>query len=114
MIPAEAARDTAKLLADTAENMPVRQLTYELRRRAREWARAVDELDMAGDDGVIELVGTLGGGMYALGNMDSAEPWLPIVRAFPSNGGWSLHLDDYGRSVYRNLAGPTSPVVVKR
>ena len=35
MIPAEAARDTAKLLADTAENMPVRQLTYELRRRAR-------------------------------------------------------------------------------
>lgn len=114
MIAEEDAKLTAKALTEAAATVAVRQLRYELRRRAREWGRAVDELDMAGDDGVIELVGSIGAGMLALGNMGHDEVWWPIVRAFPSNGGWSLHLEDpAGRAVYRNLAGATSPVVVQ-
>ena len=114
MIPEEDASVTAKALAEAAGTVAVRQLRYELRRLAREWGRAVDELDMAGDDGVIELVGTIGAGMLALGNMGHDEVWWPIVRAFPWAGGWTLHLEDpAGRAVYRNLAGPTSPVVVQ-
>lgn len=114
MIAEEDAKLTAKALTEAAATVAVRQLRYELRRRAREWGRAVDELDMAGDEGVIELVGSVGAGMLALGNMGHDEVWWPIVRAFPSNGGWSLHLEDpAGRAVYRNLAGATSPVVVR-
>lgn len=100
------------LLNTLANEATVRQVRYEMRRRHKEYRRAVDDFDLCDGEGAIELVGSVSPGMEIVGG--EFEEWQAVVRSWPSNGGWTIHVDEMGRAVYRNFHDATSPVVVRR
>ena len=117
MISHEEALMQCAALATAAAESPVRQLRYELRKRAREWSRACEYLDDADEgEAAIELIGSITSGMYAFrGAADEPEDqWAYVVRVLMRDNQASLHLEDaMGRPIYQNYYGPSSPVVVK-
>lgn len=122
MISLTDAEDQAKVLAQAAVGSPCRQVSYELRRRAREWKRAVDDLlTMGEDDYVIELMGSVTSGMLAVVPValpygDKEHKGCPVVRVLIRDGQCSLHVvpDETGRDVYVNCCSTASPVVVRK
>ena len=113
MIGHDEASKQADALAAAALASTVRQFRYELKRRYKEWQRAIADLESSEGEGCIELLGAVTPGMSAFGGGIDQEAWLPVVRVFQNGGQWSLHLDDMGRAAYRNFWGASSPVVVK-
>lgn len=119
MITAKEAQQQADALAQASDDSTIRQYRYELKRRAREWANAaggLEELEASGDEGVIELAGSLTTGMPVLYPNEFGN-WTPLVRTLQNGGQFSLHLEDpmgaRHQGIYINLFGPASPVVVK-
>jgi hypothetical protein len=119
MITAKEAQQQADALTQAATDSPVRQCRYELDRRAKEWSRAATalaDLEEAGDEGVVELAGSLTAGMQVFHEHELGN-WAPLIRTLQNGGQFSLHFDDrmgqQRQGVYRNLFGPSSPVVVR-
>jgi hypothetical protein len=119
MITAKEAQEQADALDLAAKSSPVRQYRYELARRGREWSRcatALSDLEESGDEGVIELAGSLTTGMQVFHEHELGN-WAPLIRTLQNGGQFSLHFDDrmgqQRQGVYRNLFGPSSPVVVR-
>lgn len=111
-ITAAEAQAQADALAVAADNSPVRQYAYPLRRQAKEWSRAATELAGSEDEAVIELASSVVPGM----RVPTANGWCIVLRCLTRDGQCSVHVEDPQdpRGVYLNMAGPTSPLVVKR
>lgn len=107
------ARGQANVLHRAAGGSSVRQLRYELRRRAREWERAASDLAESDGEGAIELVGSVTAGM-AVFDPTSAGNWQPVVRQLTRDGQFTLHYEVDGRPLYRNFWSASSPTVVQR
>jgi hypothetical protein len=115
----------AEALEKAAIGCPVRQVRIDLERRAREWSTAVAILDQEDTDIFeIDLVGTLAAGDRILAEIpvpfshdnEVELTTCPVVRVLHRDGGCTLHLVPFtgGKDVYLNMAGPASPVVVRR
>lgn len=116
----------AEILLEAGRQSPCRIVAYELRRRSREWARAVTDLleahevaDILELDGlepraVIEMVGACGPGTPVL-HATTEGDWKHVTRVILRDGQASLHLDDErgGPGIYRNFLASSSPVVVR-
>lgn len=116
MIGVDEARKQAATLKACANESPVRQYRWEMRRRGIEWVNRADELAAAGEDdghpeAAIELVGAVGPGMRVFAGADG---FLPVIRQMTRDGQLSLHLEGpTGQPRFLNFYGATSPVVVK-
>lgn len=111
-ITIDEARQQATALLEAAKASPVRQYRYPLARQAKEWERAVTELTGSEDEAVIELAHAVVPGM----RVPTANGWCIVLRCLTRDGQCSVHVEDPQdpRGVYLNMAGPTSPLVVKR
>lgn len=65
------------------------------------------------DRGVIELVGSIGPGMFMFVGGD--DEFAPIIRVLQNSGQTSIHVENSRNpaGTYRNFAGMSSPVVVR-
>lgn len=116
------ASDTALILAEAANRMPVTAIQYEMRRRAKEWAEAADLAMEAAEHGSevgIEIFGAVLPGMYVYRGSDGFDggepPFKYVIRQLRQGGQVSLHLDHHRNpaGTYVNFHGEASPVVVK-
>lgn len=116
-INAAQAEKQAQALREASRRSPVRQLRFMLAKLAREWEYAAGELEGAGEELSIELVGSLSMGMRVpCSNKNGAPDTGVVVRVMSRDGQTSIHLEPEGSPmpVYLNYAGPTSPVAVYR
>lgn len=116
-ISAAQATKQAQALREASRRSPVRQLRFMLGKLAREWEYAAGELEGAGEELSIELVGSLSMGMRVpCSNKNGAPDTGVVVRVMSRDGQTSIHLEPEGSPmpVYLNYAGPTSPVAVYR
>lgn len=112
---AEAEKQGAAL-ADAAAASPIRQVRYELERRAREWVTAARDVAETSGEGTIELAGAVTPGMLVLWKQENwSSDWSPVIRTMTNGGQFSVHVDDGTRGgAYLNRFGPSSPMVVQR
>lgn len=116
MITVEDARMMGDALDQVSKAATVRQYRYEFKRRAREWNKAAGDLELVGDEAVIELAGSLTNGMEVL-YPNEFSSFTSLVRTLTNGGQFTLHLEDpmgVRNGIYLNLFGPASPVVVKQ
>lgn len=109
--------------AQAALSSPIRQVRSEMKRRAKEWADAIELLDHVGnEDYEIDLAGAIAPGDRIVAlvatpySEDRDRETVGVLRVLHRDGQTSLHLaaNSNGREVYVNFAGPSSPVVVQR
>lgn len=137
IVHATAVRDGLRECQTTTR--PVTSIGYEMKRRAREWASAVesyleaanlpedppDDIDPEAlaevfpvePEALIELLGSVTPGMYVWNPTvdDRDDAWCFVVRCLVQGGQWSLHLESSsGKTLYANFFGQSSPVLVKR
>lgn len=114
----ERARMIGAALQETAAAIPIRQIKYELWERGQEWLNAAEELENVGDDGTIDLLCSVTPGMKVPSNSRDDSPFVKIIRIMSNGGQHSLHVRIIrdGRTIddYRNMIGPSSPVVTRR
>lgn len=113
------ARKIGETLQAASLDIAVRQIKYELWSRGQEWIDAAKDLETVGDDGTIDLLCSVTPGMKVPSFSSADAPFVKIVRVMTNGGQFTLHvrvIQDGGRTVddYRNMLGPSSPVITRR